>query len=116
MAPTTMPKQVTTTTPGGRDTGLTGMPLRMAEMLATLETPAYIVRVCVALPKYVIEAKKAIKKAFRFQKEGRCFSFVEVLSTCPTNWGLTPEEAIKWLEINMIPYYPLREFKVPQEA
>ncbi len=107
MAPTTMPGQVTTTSPMGRDVTQAGYPIRMCELLATLRTPAYIERVAVHTPRQVITAKKAIKKAFKNQIEGSRFSFVEVLSTCPTNWGLTPEEASKWLENNMVNYYPL---------
>ncbi len=107
MAPTTMPGQVTTTSPMGRDVRQAGYPIRMSEFLATLRTPAYIERVAVHTPRYAIGAKKAIKKAFKNQMEGSRFSFVEVLSTCPTNWGLTPDESSKWLENNMMGYYPL---------
>ena len=111
MAPTTMPGQVTTTSPMGRDVSQAGFPIRMSELLSTLRTPAYIERVSVHTPHNVIRAKKAIKKAFKNQMEGKRFTFVEVLSTCPTNWGLTPEEAEKWLEENMLGYYPLGVFK-----
>ena len=114
MAPTTMPDQRTTTSPFGRDVADVGMPVKMAELLAALATPAYIVRQAVIQPKYVVKAKKAIKKAFQYQMEGRCYSFVEVVSTCPTNWGLTPEESLKWAENTMLPYYPLGEFKTPE--
>ncbi|WP_213697800.1 MULTISPECIES: thiamine pyrophosphate-dependent enzyme [unclassified Acetomicrobium] len=113
MAPTTLLKQRTTTCPFGRDPKANGYPIRVAEMLATLEAPGYIARVTVARPKYVIKAKEAIKKAFQTQIDGKGFSLVEVLSTCPTNWGMRPTEALKWLEENMIPYYPLGEFKLP---
>jgi len=113
MAPTTLLKQKTTTCPYGRDPKVNGYPIRIAEMLATLEAPGYIARVTVARPKYVIKAKEAIKKAFQTQIEEKGFSLVEVLSTCPTNWGMRPAEALKWLEENMIPYYPLGEFKLP---
>ena len=111
MAPTTMPKQVTTTSPFGRDVSQAGFPLRVSEMLATLRTPAYIERVAVHEPLLVVQAKKAIKKAFKNQLEGKRFTFVEVLSTCPTNWGMTPAESMKWLIKNMLPYYPLGCFK-----
>jgi len=111
MAPTTMPGQVTTTSPQGRDVGWAGFPLRVSEMLATLRTPAYVERVSVHTPLHVIDAKRAIKKAFKEQSEGKHFTFVEVLSTCPTNWGLTPKESTEWLEKNMLPYYPLGVFK-----
>nr|PZN10179.1 MAG: hypothetical protein DIU64_06715 [Caldicoprobacter oshimai] len=107
MAPTTLIGQVTTTTPYGRDPGKAGYPIRMSEMLATLEGSAYIERVSVHDIKHINQAKRAIKKAFEIQLSGKGFSMVEVLSTCPTNWGMTPVEALKWLEQNMIPYYPL---------
>ena len=107
MAPTTLPGQVTTTSPYGRDPKLCGYPIRVSEMLATLDGPAYIARVSVHDVKHIMEAKKAIKKAFEMQIAGKGFSLVEVLSACPTNWGMTPQEALKWLEANMIPQYPL---------
>ncbi len=111
MAPTTMPGQRTTTTPQGRDVAQAGYPIRMAELLSTLKTPAYIARTAVHTPMLVIQAKKIVKKAFRLQMEGKCFSMVEILSTCPTNWGITPEASVKWLAENMMPYYPLGVFK-----
>ena len=111
MAPTTLPGQVTTTSPYGRDTNHCGYPVRVSEMLATLKGSYYIERVSVNNVKNVIAAKKAIKKAFGYQLEGKGFCLVEVLSTCPTNWGLTPIEALKWLDENMIPYYPLGVYK-----
>lgn len=107
MAPTTLPGQVTTTSPYGRDINHCGYPIRVSEMLATLDGPAYIARVSVHDVKHILEAKKAIKKAFEMQAQGKGFALVEVLSTCPTNWGMTPQEALKWLEDNMIPQYPL---------
>ena len=107
MAPTTLPGQVTQTSPYGRDTKTQGNPIRVSEMLATTSGAAYIERVSVDCVKNVNRAKKAIKKAFETQLAGKGFSLVEVLSACPTNWGLSPEEAIKWLQENMIPYYPL---------
>ncbi|MFO7666109.1 MAG: thiamine pyrophosphate-dependent enzyme [Desulfobacterales bacterium] len=113
MAPTTMPGQRTTTSPFGRDVKDVGMPIKVSELLASLQTPAYITRQSVIKPKYIVKAKKAIKRAFEYQIEGRCFSFVELVSTCPTNWGLTPVEAVKWAEETLIPYYPLGEFKNP---
>jgi len=111
MAPTTLPGQVTTTSPYGRDTNHCGYPVRVSEMLATLKGSYYIERVSVNNVKNVIAAKKAIKKAFEYQLEGKGFCLVEVLSTCPTNWGFTPIEALKWLDENMIPYYPLGVYK-----
>jgi 2-oxoglutarate ferredoxin oxidoreductase subunit beta len=116
MAPTTMPKQRTTTSPFGRDVDEVGMPIRMAELISSLMTPAYVTRQTVIKPKFINRAKKAIKKAFQYQVEGRCFSFVEVVSTCPTNWGMTPLESIKWVEEVMLPYYPLGEFKTPEDG
>ena len=116
MAPTTMPDQRTTTSPFGRNVEDVGMPVKVSELLAALQTPAYITRQAVLQPKYVKRAKKAIMKAFQYQLEGRCFSFVEFISTCPTNWGLSPVEAIKWSEENMLPYYPLGDFKTPETA
>ncbi len=111
MAPTSLPGQVTQTSPYGRDTKTVGFPIRVSEMLATLEAPAYIERVAVNSVKCVKDAKKAIKKAFQCQLDGKGFSLVEVLSTCPTNWGMTPDKALNWLEENMKPYYPLGVFK-----
>ena len=114
MAPTTMPSQRTTTSPFGRKTDEVGMPVRMAELLASLATPAYITRQTVIRPKYIKKAKKAILQAFTYQLEHRCYSFVEVVSTCPTNWGMTPVEAVKWAEETLLPYYPLGDKKTPE--
>ena len=111
MAPTTLVGQKTTTSPYGRDEAWCGKPIRISEMLATIEGSAYIERVALNTNANIIKAKKAIMKAFQYQMEGRGFSLIEVLSTCPTNWGLNPVEAMKWLEENMIPYYPLGVFK-----
>jgi len=111
MAPTTLPGQVTTTSPRGRDVSLCGYPVPMSEMLSTLQGAAYIERVSVHDVKHVKAAKAAIKKAFSLQMEKKGFTMIEVLSTCPTNWGLSPKEALKWLEDNMIPAYPLGVFK-----
>ncbi len=107
MAPTTLPGQVTQTTPYGRDVTRAGYPIRMCEMLSTLDGVAYAERVTVTDVPNVRKAKAAIKKAFQTQIDKKGFSIVEVLSTCPTNWGLAPTEAIKWLKENMTPYYPL---------
>lgn len=111
MAPTTLPGQVTETTPYGRDVKLAGNPIRVSELLSSLDGPVYIERVSVDTPANVMKAKKAIKKAFQLQMEGKGFTLVEVLSICPTNWGLSPIEALKWLRDNMIPYYPLGVYK-----
>lgn len=111
MAPTTLVGQKATTSPYGRDAALVGFPIRVSEMLSTLDGAVYIERVTVNTAANVRKAKAAIKKAFQAQINGEGFTMVEVLSTCPTNWGLHPVEALKWLEDNMIPYYPLGNFK-----
>lgn len=107
MAPTTLVGQEAMTAPQGRDPQSQGYPIRMSEILATLDGAAFIARVSVHNPQEVMKAKKAIRKAFDDQLNKKGFTLVEVLSTCPTNWGLTPLESLKWLEKNMIPYYPL---------
>ena len=111
MAPTTLPGQKTVTSPYGRDVTADGYPIRMAELLANLEGTAYSVRVSVNSPKHVIEAGRAIKKAFEYQVENRGFSFVEVLSACPTNWGMNAIKANERVGAEMIPYFPLGIFK-----
>ena len=111
MAPTTLVGQKTTTSPYGRDEAWCGKPIRVAEMLSTIEGAAYIERVAVNSNANIIKAKKAIRKAFEVQMSGKGFALIEVLSTCPTNWGLSPVEAMKWLEENMMPYYPLGVYK-----
>jgi 2-oxoglutarate ferredoxin oxidoreductase subunit beta len=115
MAPTTMPNQKTTTSPNGRDITNCGMPVKVAELIAALQTPAYITRQSVIKPKYIIKAKKAIRKAFEYQMAGTCFSLVELVSTCPTNWGKTPLEAVQWAETDLLPYYQLGDCKTPDE-
>lgn len=110
MAPTTLLGQMTTTTPFGRDPKVNGFPIRVSEMLATMEGPAYIERVSLHDVKHIRKAKEAIKKAFRVQLAGKGFSMIEVLSTCPTNWGLDPVEALNRVEKEMIPHYPLGVF------
>ena len=111
MAPTSLPGQVTQTSPYGRDTNTVGFPVKVCEMLSTLDGAGYIERVAVNNVKNVKAAKKAIEKAFRNQVEGKGFSLIEVVSTCPTNWGKTPQGALEWLEENMLPYYPLGVYK-----
>ncbi len=111
MAPTSLPGQVTQTSPYGRDVNHCGYPIKVSEMLATLEGPEYIERVTVNNVKNVKNAKKAIKKAFQNQIDGKGFSLVEVVSSCPTNWGMTPQAALKWIDDNMLPYYPLGVYK-----
>ena len=111
MAPTSLPGQVTQTSPYGRDVKQCGYPVKICEMLAQLEGPAYLERVAVNNVKHVLAAKKAIRHAFENQLAGKGFSLIEVLSSCPTNWGMTPEKALDWIEEKMIPYYPLGVFK-----
>lgn len=112
MAPTTIPGQKTTSSPFGRDIQLAGFPMRMSELLAQLDGTAYVVRRSLHDVKNIRKAKKAIHTAIKVQQAGLGFSMVELLSSCPTNWGLTPEEALEWMEENMIPHYPLGDFKV----
>ncbi|MBO5109926.1 MAG: 2-oxoglutarate oxidoreductase [Clostridia bacterium] len=111
MAPTSLPGQVTQTSPYGRDTNHCGFPVRVCEMLSELEGPEYLERVTVNNVKNVKNAKKAIKKAFENQIAGKGFSLIEVLSSCPTNWGMTPKKALEWIDEKMIPYYPLGVYK-----
>jgi 2-oxoglutarate ferredoxin oxidoreductase subunit beta len=111
MAPTSLPGQITQTSPYGRDVNTVGYPVKVCEMLSQIDGATYLERVAVNNVKNVKAAKQAIKKAFQNQIDGKGFSLVEVLSTCPTNWGLTPEKALTWLEENMLPYYPLGVYK-----
>ncbi|MBR3295847.1 MAG: 2-oxoglutarate oxidoreductase [Clostridia bacterium] len=107
MAPTTLEGQVTTTSPYGRKKEHCGLPIKMSEIIATLDGAAYVERVSMHDVPNIIKAKNAIKKALQYQIAGKGFSFIELLSTCPTNWGMTPADALEWLKDNMIPYYPL---------
>ncbi len=111
MAPTSLPGQVTQTSPYGRDVKTAGYPIKVSEMLSALDAPYYIERVAVNNVKNVRNAKKAILKAFKNQVEGKGFSLIEIVSTCPTNWGMTPSQALEWVDTNMIPYYPLGVYK-----
>ena len=111
MAPTSLPHQVTQTSPYGRDVSTAGYPIRVCELLSTLDGVALAQRVTVDTPKNVRAAKRAIKKAFQYQMDGVGYSIIEVVSTCPTNWGLTPQEAFEWMRTNMLPYYPLGVFR-----
>ncbi|MBR3555840.1 MAG: 2-oxoglutarate oxidoreductase [Oscillospiraceae bacterium] len=111
MAPTSLPGQVTQTSPYGRDVKTVGYPVRVCELLREVDGAAYLERVAVNDVKNVKNAARAIKKAFHYQMEGKGFSLIEILSTCPTNWGFTPDKALEWLEQNMIPYYPLGVYK-----
>lgn len=112
MAPTTLPGQKTTSSPLGRDTARTGQPIRMSELLATLDGAAYVVRRTLHDAAGIRRAKKAIITALKAQLHGLGFSLVELLSSCPTNWGLTPTEALAWIETHMIPYFPPGDYKV----
>ncbi|WP_346867644.1 thiamine pyrophosphate-dependent enzyme [Clostridium sp. UBA1353] len=107
MAPTTLPGQVTETSPYGRDVKLQGHPIRVSEMISTLDGACYVERVSVDNVPHVNKAKAAIKKAFQNAIDGKGFSMVEVLSICPTNWGLSTQESLGWLRDNMMPFYTL---------
>lgn len=111
MAPTSLPNQVTQTSPYGRDVATAGYPIRVCELLRELDGVAYLERVTVDSPRNVRKAKKAIKKAFKTQMDGVGYSLVEVVATCPTNWGMTPQDAFGWMRENMLPYYPLGVYK-----
>ncbi len=111
MAPTTLPGQVSTTSPYGRDRRIQGSPIHVCEMMATLDGTAYAERVAVNTVPNIKKAKAAIKKAFQNQLDKKGLSIVEVLSTCPTNWGMTPEQSLEWLKTDMIPFYPLGVYK-----
>lgn len=114
MAPTTLIGQKATTCIDGRKKEVNGMPIRMSEMLATIEGAVYIERVALNTPGNVRKAKKAVMKAIEVQEKGLGFSLVEFISACPTNWGLSPNDALKWIGDNMIPYYPLGVFRSPE--
>lgn len=115
MAPTSLPGQVTTSSPFGRDLQLCGAPIRMAELLAQMDGTAYAVRRSLHDARHVIQAKKAIRTAFEAQIKGLGFSVVELLSSCPTNWGMTPSESLTWIQGSMIPIFPLGDYKVAPE-
>jgi 2-oxoglutarate ferredoxin oxidoreductase subunit beta len=112
MAPTTLPGQKTTSSIHGRDVETQGYPIRASELLATLDGASYVVRRSLHDPKNIRMAKKAIRTAFEVQVRGLGFSMVEILSICPTNWGMTPVESTHWLEEKMVPYYPVGDYKV----
>lgn len=115
MAPTSLPGQVTTSSPFGRDLALCGAPIKMAELLANLDGTAYSVRRSLHDARHIIQAKKAIRTAFEAQVQGLGFSIVELLSTCPTNWGMTASESMEWVKNSMLPVYPLGDYKVAPE-
>lgn len=116
MAPTTLVGQKTTTSVEGRKVSQSGSPLRISEMIATVEGAVFVERVSLHSPVQVRRAKGAIEKAFWVQEEKLGFAFVEILSSCPTNWGMTPVESLKWVEENMVPYYSLGNFRIPKEV
>ena len=111
MAPTTLSGMKTTTSPYGRDANDIGHPIRVCELLATLEAPYYIERVALTSPQYILKAKKAVYKALKFNKEERGFTFIEFVSTCPTNWGMDPIKAMEWANENMLPIFKLGVFR-----
>ncbi|MCP5095581.1 MAG: 2-oxoglutarate oxidoreductase [Chloroflexi bacterium] len=115
MAPTSLPGQVTTSSPNGRDVSVVGNPIRVAELLAQLPGTVYSVRRSLHDARHVIQAKKAIRTAFEAQIQGLGFSIVELLSSCPTNWGLTPQAALDWVKDEMLPYYVPGDYKVADE-
>ncbi len=112
MAPTTLPGQRTTSSPAGRDIEVHGFPLKMSEILAVMDGSAYVVRRSLHNVANIRKAKKAIRQAFEVQQQGLGFSMVELLSSCPTNWGLTPGDALKWIEEHMVPVFPLGDYKI----
>ena len=114
MAPTTLLDQKTSTTPEGRDADLHGYPLRVCELLSTLDGSAYLARVAVNTPAHVRRARRAIRRALEVQMAGLGFSLVEVLSSCPAGWGMNPQKAAEWVEEGMAKYYRLGEIKVPE--
>ncbi|MFH1676882.1 MAG: hypothetical protein ABIC40_07640, partial [bacterium] len=110
-----LPGQIASTCPAGRDVTVAGYPVRVVELLSALATPGYIARVAVNSPRGIVHAKNAVRKAFKYQAEGRCFSLIEFVSTCPTNWGMSPQKALDWAESDMLPYYLLGEYKTPDD-
>ncbi|RQD69206.1 MAG: 2-oxoglutarate oxidoreductase [Tindallia sp. MSAO_Bac2] len=116
MAPTTLIDQKSTTSPYGRSAADAGMPLKMSELMATIDGAVFVERVSIHDVPHIRKAKKAIRKAFEVQQKGLGFAMVEVLSTCPTNWGITPVDSLEWLKDNMLPYYPLGNFRSPEEG
>ncbi|MBP6492110.1 MAG: 2-oxoglutarate oxidoreductase [Clostridia bacterium] len=116
MAPTSLIGQKTTTSIDGRTQEISGRPIRMSELIATIDGAVFVERVSLDSPSNVRKAKKAIQKAIEVQEQRLGFGFVEILTTCPTNWGVTPVEALEWIRENMIPYYPLGNFKNPEEV
>ena len=116
MAPTTLIGQTATTAPEGRTVAQAGYPMKMCEIISQMDAAVFVERVTVTSPADVRKAKKALERAFKVQELKLGFSFVEILSTCPTNWGLPPVQAISWLRENMMDYYPVKQFKCPEEV
>lgn len=116
MAPTTLSGQITTTSPYGRDCALAGTPIDMPKTLASLDGAVYVAAASVDSPKNILQTKKMLKKAFQVQQRGLGFAFVSILSTCPTNWGLSPVDSLQWLRENMLPIYQMGEIKVAEEV
>ncbi len=116
MAPTTLIGMKATTCPAGRDLDNYGMPMRMCEIVQTMDLAVYVERVALNTPAHIRQAKKAINRAFEVQKQGLGYAFVELLSACPTNWGMQPAKAMEWVDKSMIPYYPLGQFRCPEEV
>ena len=116
MAPTTLIGQKSTTSQDGRSKELNGMPVKMSEMIASIDGAVYVERVALDSPAHVRQAKKAIRRAFEIQQKGLGFTLIEFLSTCPTNWGMTPVKALEWVRNNVMAYYPIGVIKEPKEA
>lgn len=116
MAPTTLDGQVTTTSPYGRDCAVVGAPIDLPKTIATLSGAVYVAACAVDTPQNILQAKKCIKKAFQVQQKGLGFSLVSILSICPTNWGLSPLDSLKWLRENMVPVYEMGEIKMTEEV
>jgi len=116
MAPTTLPGMKTTSSPNGRDVEMQGYPIRMSEMISKMDGAGYVVRRSLHDPKNIRQAKKAIRTAFEVQQRGLGFSMVELLSTCPTNWGINPVDSLKWVEAHMLPTFPLGDYKIAAEV
>lgn len=116
MAPTTLEGMKTSTSPYGRDLAVNGYPVDLPKIISTLKGAVYVASVSVDSPKNILQAKKAIKKAFQVQQAGLGFALVSVLSTCPTNWGLSPADSLKWLRENMMPIYEMGELKATEEV
>ena len=116
MAPTTLPGMVTSSTPNGRDVKTAGYPIRVCEIVSQIDGAVYIVRRTATNPREIRRLKNALRNAFRVQMAGLGYSLVEVLCNCPTNWGVTPIESIKFIEEKMLPYYPLGDYKISPEV